>query len=163
MPFLDLKLLDVAMTLPPEYKHPRLTPRRMEKELLRRAFDIKDDDGFGHVKEYLPNDILWRQKEQFSDGVGYSWIDTLKVHAESCVTDEEWEDRHECTLCAFFVFFFRDPTHGLQCTRTIRPRRARPCFTAASLRTSFARRHCAPRPSRSCPYVVSSASLTIPR
>lgn len=96
MPFLDLKLLDVAMTLPPEFKHPKLTKHQMEKELLRSAFDIKDDDGFGHVKEYLPSDILWRQKEQFSDGVGYSWIDTLKVHAESCVTDEEWEDRHDC-------------------------------------------------------------------
>jgi asparagine synthase (glutamine-hydrolysing) len=49
----------------------------MEKGVLRKAFD-----GF------LPNEILWRQKEQFSDGVGYSWIDQLKKHVEAAVSDD---------------------------------------------------------------------------
>ena len=58
----------------------------MEKHILRKAFDTPEDP-------YLPDDILWRQKEQFSDGVGYSWIDGLKDHAESLVSDEEFASR----------------------------------------------------------------------
>ena len=54
----------------------------MEKYILRKAFDTPDDP-------YLPADVLWRQKEQFSDGVGYSWIDGLKAHAEGQVTDQQ--------------------------------------------------------------------------
>ena len=48
---------------------------KMEKYILRKAFDTPDSP-------YLPKDVLWRQKEQFSDGVGYSWIDSLKAYAE---------------------------------------------------------------------------------
>lgn len=55
---------------------------RMEKYILRKAFDTPEDP-------YLPAHVLWRQKEQFSDGVGYSWIDGLKAHAEACVTDQQ--------------------------------------------------------------------------
>ena len=111
VPFLDTKLLDMAMTMSPEYKHPRLTTRKMEKETLRRAFDVTDDDGFGHMKPYLPADILWRQKEQFSDGVGYSWIDGLKSHAESMVEEDQWSDRHSLypynTPSTREAFFYR--------------------------------------------------------
>jgi len=53
-----------------------ITSDRIEKYVLRKAFDTKDEPG---MKPYLPDEILWRQKEQFSDGVGYSWIDSLKV------------------------------------------------------------------------------------
>lgn len=69
-PFLDVDFLDVAMNLDPEEKMIRTGPgvaakdRRMEKWVMRKAFDTPDDP-------YLPHDILWRQKEQFSDGVGY--------------------------------------------------------------------------------------------
>lgn len=49
---------------------------RLEKFILRKAFDTSDELD---MKPYLPDDILWRQKEQFSDGVGYGWIDALKV------------------------------------------------------------------------------------
>ena len=59
---------------------------RMEKHILRKAFDTKEDP-------YLPDDVLWRQKEQFSDGVGYSWVDELKSHAEMQVTNEEFSER----------------------------------------------------------------------
>lgn len=55
---------------------------RIEKYILRKAFDTPDNP-------YLPEHVLWRQKEQFSDGVGYSWIDGLKAHADAIVTDQQ--------------------------------------------------------------------------
>jgi asparagine synthase (glutamine-hydrolysing) len=67
--------MDVAMTLNPEDKMAK--NGKMEKWILRKAFE-----------EYLPYSITWRQKEQFSDGVGYGWIDTLKKIAGEKVTDE---------------------------------------------------------------------------
>merc|ERR1719347_1575279 len=69
--------MDYAMNLDPSCK---MSGSRMEKYTLRKAFDDPDDP-------YLPKDVLWRQKEQFSDGVGYGWIDSLKREAESTVTD----------------------------------------------------------------------------
>lgn len=78
VPFLDKEFMDVAMRINPQDK--MITPERMEKWVLRKAFE-----------EYLPESVAWRQKEQFSDGVGYEWIDTLKdvVHAEVSDTDME--------------------------------------------------------------------------
>ena len=78
VPFLDREFLDVAMALDPSIKLPRRAPRPrpIEKFPLRQAFD-----GF------IPDEVLWRQKEQFSDGVGYAWIDALKATAERQVTD----------------------------------------------------------------------------
>lgn len=75
VPFLDKEFMDVAMTLNPSDK--MTGKNKMEKHILREAFS-----------DYLPEKIAWRQKEQFSDGVGYSWIDTLKKVAEEEVTDE---------------------------------------------------------------------------
>lgn len=76
VPFLDKEFLDVAMNLRPDVK---MCPgRKLEKQVLRQAF-----------ADYLPQDIVWRQKEQFSDGVGYSWIDTLKAYTASQVSDEQ--------------------------------------------------------------------------
>ncbi|GET01308.1 asparagine synthase [Rhizophagus clarus] len=83
VPFLDKSFLDVAMTINPEEKVFR--EGRMEKYILRKAFDVSTT---GDVR-YLPDSILWRQKEQFSDGVGYGWIDSLKDAAEQHVTDEQ--------------------------------------------------------------------------
>ena len=115
VPFLDRDFLDVAMTINPEDKmirkevsrvggwvggwlnlamllsflafqtHPPTHPpilqeKRLEKWILRKAFDDPADP-------YLPAKILWRQKEQFSDGVGYGWIDALRDHANADVTD----------------------------------------------------------------------------
>lgn len=57
-------------------KEKLITKERIEKYILRKAFDTTDEP---NVKPYLPDEILWRQKEQFSDGVGYGWIDALKV------------------------------------------------------------------------------------
>ncbi|MDF2180254.1 asparagine synthase B [Aliiglaciecola sp. CAU 1673] len=78
VPFLDKDFMDVAMRLNPKDK--MCGNGKMEKHVLRAAFD----NG-----EYLPSEILWRQKEQFSDGVGYSWIDSVKAYAASQVTDQQ--------------------------------------------------------------------------
>jgi asparagine synthase (glutamine-hydrolysing) len=75
VPFLDRAFLDVAMGLAPEAKLAR--NGRMEKQILREAFAAD-----------LPASIAWRQKEQFSDGVGYGWIDALRAFAESQVSDQ---------------------------------------------------------------------------
>lgn len=82
VPFLDIDFLDTAMAIDAEQKrvHPRVPgDRPVEKWLLRTAFE-----------GCLPESILWRQKEQFSDGVGYGWIDGLKAHAEALVSDAEF-------------------------------------------------------------------------
>ncbi|MEJ5056198.1 asparagine synthase B [Sphingobacterium sp. MYb382] len=79
VPFLDKEFMDVAMTQNPADK--MIREGRMEKWMLRKAFE-----------DYLPESIAWRQKEQFSDGVGYSWIDTLKIQAEEQVSDAEFAD-----------------------------------------------------------------------
>ena len=77
VPFLDKEFMDVAMRLNPEDKMAK--DGKMEKWILRKAFE-----------DYLPADIAWRQKEQFSDGVGYSWIDTLKAVANEKISDAEF-------------------------------------------------------------------------
>lgn len=76
VPFLDREFLDVAMSFDAADK--MIGAGKMEKHVLRQAFT-----------GYLPDEILWRQKEQFSDGVGYSWIDSLRDLAEREVSDEE--------------------------------------------------------------------------
>jgi asparagine synthase (glutamine-hydrolysing) len=81
VPFLDKDFLEVAMRVNPEEKQPKRYDGK-EKYILRKAFDTPEDP-------YLPAEILWRQKEQFSDGVGYSWIDQLIKYCASQVTDEQ--------------------------------------------------------------------------
>lgn len=83
VPFLDKEFLETCMGVDPQDK--MITPERIEKHMLRKAFDTTDEP---ETAAYLPDKILWRQKEQFSDGVGYSWIDGLKDEAERQVTDE---------------------------------------------------------------------------
>lgn len=76
VPFLDKEFLDVAMRTNPEAK---MCPgKTIEKKIVREAF-----------ADMLPESVAWRQKEQFSDGVGYSWIDTLKEITSKAVTDEQ--------------------------------------------------------------------------
>ena len=81
VPFLDKEFIDIAMNINPADK--LVTNGKMEKQLLREAFS-----------DYLPESVLWRQKEQFSDGVGYNWIDTLKKVSEEEITDSEMENAH---------------------------------------------------------------------
>ncbi|CAG8737479.1 17102_t:CDS:2, partial [Dentiscutata erythropus] len=84
VPFLDKDFLDIVMTIDPEEKMHK--EGRMEKYILRKAFDVSTT---GDTHPYLPESILWRQKEQFSDGVGYNWIDSLRDSSEKSVTDEQ--------------------------------------------------------------------------
>ncbi|KAK9734677.1 hypothetical protein RND81_04G156400 [Saponaria officinalis] len=84
VPFLDKEFINIAMSIDPEWKMIKPEEGRIEKWILRRAFDDEECP-------YLPKHILYRQKEQFSDGVGYSWIDGLKSHAEQQVTDKMME------------------------------------------------------------------------
>lgn len=81
VPFLDKEFMDVAMRLNPEDK--MIKEGRIEKWILRKAFE-----------DMLPQEVAWRQKEQFSDGVGYNWIDTLKAQVEELVSDEQLENAH---------------------------------------------------------------------
>jgi asparagine synthase (glutamine-hydrolysing) len=84
VPFLDRAFLDVSMAIDPKDKMIDKPAGRMEKYILRKAFDTPD-------APFLPDSVLWRQKEQFSDGVGYSWIDGLRAHADAAVTDQQLE------------------------------------------------------------------------
>ena len=82
VPFLDKEFMDVAMRLNPKDK--MAGKDKMEKWVVRKAFE-----------GYLPESVVWRQKEQFSDGVGYSWIDTLKALAKKKVTDQQMAEAAE--------------------------------------------------------------------
>jgi asparagine synthase (glutamine-hydrolysing) len=124
VPFLDKAFLEVAMNVDPREKQfskgaSQKTDEdgrpRMEKYILRKAFDVSPDGKVTSryfpllsrlqakensrvscvLQPYLPKSILWRQKEQFSDGVGYSWIDGLKGHSETAVSDEDFARRSE--------------------------------------------------------------------
>ncbi|MEO0505048.1 MAG: asparagine synthase B [Bacteroidota bacterium] len=90
VPFLDKEFMDVAMRINPKDK--MINGERMEKWVVRKAFE-----------SYLPESVAWRQKEQFSDGVGYSWIDTLKALVAKEVSDEQLEN-------ARFKFPIQTPT-----------------------------------------------------
>lgn len=82
VPFLDKSFLELIMPISPELK----LKDKKEKHVLRQAFHYDDE----HDK-YLPDEILWRQKEQFSDGVGYNWIDGLKEFIENQITDGDFK------------------------------------------------------------------------
>ncbi|WP_413742553.1 asparagine synthase B [Sodalis sp. RH15] len=90
VPFLDKNFLDVAMRINPQDK--MCGHGKIEKHVLRECF-----------ASYLPESIAWRQKEQFSDGVGYSWIDTLKEVAAAQITDQQLANAH-------FRFPYNTPT-----------------------------------------------------
>ena len=81
VPFLDKEFIDVAMRLNPKDK--MAGNGKIEKYVVRKAFE-----------DYLPKEVAWRQKEQFSDGVGYSWIDTLKEVVDQEVSDDQMENAH---------------------------------------------------------------------
>lgn len=95
VPFLDTGFLNHAMHIRPEDKMAGIKNQfaqenghrvaRIEKHILRAAF----------ANDYLPDEVLWRQKEQFSDGVGYSWIDSIRSYAESQIDDDEFAKADE--------------------------------------------------------------------
>ncbi|KAL4819092.1 hypothetical protein BDW67DRAFT_155205 [Aspergillus spinulosporus] len=121
VPFLDKAFIETSMSVDPQEK--MITKDRIEKYILRKAFDTSDEPD---VEPYLPDKILWRQKEQFSDGVGYSWIDGLKDHAELHVTDEmmknpkpEWGDDIPTTKEAYWYRMMFDEHFPSYCASTV--------------------------------------------
>ncbi len=119
VPFLDVEFMDVAMRMDASHKMGGTGTdgrRRIEKAVLREAFE-----------GYLPQEILWRQKEQFSDGVGYGWIDGLKAHAEAQVSAADFAAaatrfpiNPPMTKEAYFYRrLFEDIFPGDACARTV--------------------------------------------
>lgn len=90
VPFLDTSFVDMVMNLNPMHKFCQKNietgRNRMEKHILRKAFSQGD---------WLPEEVLWRQKEQFGDGVGYGWIDSIKEYANNIITDLELDSAPE--------------------------------------------------------------------
>ena len=110
VPFLDQDMVHESMMLCGDLKlrHDNASTQFIEKWALREAFNTPDSP-------YLPDDVLWRQKEQFSDGVGYGWIDGLKAHANEIITDEArpfgfhttpLRARKACTFDKYFTVIF---------------------------------------------------------
>ncbi|KAK4694492.1 asparagine synthase (glutamine-hydrolyzing), partial [Lecanoromycetidae sp. Uapishka_2] len=121
VPFLDKEFMENAMNVDPAEK--MITKDRIEKYILRKAFDTTDEP---ETKPYLPDKILWRQKEQFSDGVGYGWIDALKDNAEIHVTDEmmkkpraEWTGDVPDSKEAYWYRMMFDELFPPQCASTV--------------------------------------------
>ena len=115
------QFLETSMSVDPAEK--MITKDRIEKYILRKAFDTTDEPD---TKPYLPEKILWRQKEQFSDGVGYGWIDALKDNAELHVTDDqfkkpkaEWGDDIPDSKEAYWYRTMFDELFPPQCASTV--------------------------------------------
>ena len=133
VPFLDLEFLDLAMGMDACHKLPRPRvggTRRVEKAVLREAF-----------QGALPDEVLWRQKEQFSDGVGYGWIDGLKAHAERIVGDAElvaaparFPVNPPTTKEAYWYrSLFEDAFPGEACARTVPGGKSIACSSPAAI------------------------------
>ncbi|MEO6138300.1 MAG: asparagine synthase B [Luteimonas sp.] len=128
VPFLDVEFLDVAMAMDAQFK--MASGDRIEKAILREAF----------IGE-LPDSILWRQKEQFSDGVGYGWIDGLKAHAEIQVSDADFAAAGEVfplstplTKEAFhYRRIFEQYFPGDACARTVPVGKSIACSSPAAI------------------------------
>ncbi len=128
VPFLDLTFIDVAMSMDAAYK---MAGRdRIEKQVLREAF-----------AGALPKEILWRQKEQFSDGVGYGWIDGLKAHTEAFVSDRKFAAAKARfpynTPTTKEAYFYREIFEryfpGLSCAATVPGGKSIACSSPAAL------------------------------
>ncbi len=104
VPFLDKDFLNTTMHIRPSDKQPDRDKLIPEKYILRAAFDNKENP-------YLPDEVLWRQKEQFSDGIGYSWIDELGQFCEDTVSDKQFAKAKELyphnTPATKEAFYFR--------------------------------------------------------
>ncbi|MFZ5636760.1 MAG: asparagine synthase B [Pseudomonadota bacterium] len=133
VPFLDTEFLDVAMKMDARAKMVRPGPnggRPIEKAVLREAF-----------QGYLPDEILWRQKEQFSDGVGYGWIDGLKAHAEAQVSDADFADAErrfpintpQTKEAYVYRRIFEDAFPGDACARTVPGGKSIACSSPAAI------------------------------
>jgi asparagine synthase (glutamine-hydrolysing) len=133
VPFLDMEFMDVAMRMDAQAKMVDKSGggrKRIEKAVLREAFE-----------GYLPDEILWRQKEQFSDGVGYGWIDGLKAHAEAHVSDREFAtaagrfpiNTPQTKEAYFYRAIFERIFPGDACARTVPGGKSIACSSPAAI------------------------------
>ena len=128
VPFLDTEFLDVAMRMDAQAK--MAGGGRIEKAVLREAFE-----------GVLPDEILWRQKEQFSDGVGYGWIDGLKAHAEANVSDEDFAQAEQrfpinppqTKEAYFYRRIFEQHFPGDGCAKTVPGGKSIACSSPAAI------------------------------
>jgi asparagine synthase (glutamine-hydrolysing) len=128
VPFLDKEFMDVAMRINPNDK--MSGGGKIEKHILRTAFE-----------DYLPHEIVWRQKEQFSDGVGYGWIDTLKKITSEKVSDEELKNATyrfpvntpDTKEAYFYRSIFSEHFPGDEAARTVAFEKSVACSTAKAL------------------------------
>ena len=128
VPFLDKEFLDVAMRIDPALK---MCPgKEIEKRVVREGF-----------ADMLPESIAWRQKEQFSDGVGYSWIDTLKKITSEAVTDEQMAHAAErfpinpplCKEEYYYRSIFEEHFPSASAARSVNQEASVACSTAIAL------------------------------
>jgi asparagine synthase (glutamine-hydrolysing) len=128
VPFLDKEFLDVAMRIDPALK---MCPgKTIEKAVVREGF-----------ADMLPESIAWRQKEQFSDGVGYSWIDTLKKVTSEAVTDEQMAHAAErfpinpplCKEEYYYRSIFEEHFPSASAARSVNQEASVACSTAIAL------------------------------
>ncbi len=133
VPFLDVEFMDVAMRMDARHKmsgDAQDGRKRIEKAVLREAFE-----------GYLPQEILWRQKEQFSDGVGYGWIDGLKAHAEAHVGDRDFfaakarfpVNPPQTKEAYFYRCLFEQVFPGDACARTVPGGKSIACSSPAAI------------------------------
>ncbi len=133
VPFLDVEFMDVAMRMDAAHKMGGVGAdgqRRIEKAVLREAFEGA-----------LPREILWRQKEQFSDGVGYGWIDGLKAHAEAHVSDEDFDaagqrfpvNPPQTKEAYFYRRLFEELFPGEACAKTVPGGKSIACSSPAAI------------------------------
>jgi asparagine synthase (glutamine-hydrolysing) len=87
-PFLHRPFIEYAMSIDPRDKHPKNNSLQIEKYILRKAFDLPNE-------QYIPSDVLWRQKEQFSDGVGYRWMEGIQAYVNDIISDEDFANREK--------------------------------------------------------------------
>ncbi|MGY0504301.1 asparagine synthase B [Luteimonas sp. e5] len=128
VPFLDHEFVDLVMGIDASAK--MVAPGRIEKHVLREAF-----------AGVLPESILWRQKEQFSDGVGYAWIDSLKAHAEAEVSDAELaaaaqrfpHDPPQSKEAYLYRRLFEQAFPGEACARTVPAGKSIACSSPAAI------------------------------
>lgn len=135
VPFLDRDFLDVALNIDAKYKmiNHEEHERKVEKYILRKAFDTE--------QPYLPFDVLWRQKEQFSDGVGYNWIDELKNYADKRISDQQlkmapviYSYNTPTTKEAYlYRMIFEDRFKKESCAKTVPHGASIACSTSAAL------------------------------
>ena len=152
VPFLDVEFMDVAMRM--DALHKMAGNGKMEKSILREAFE-----------GYLPQEILWRQKEQFSDGVGYGWIDGLKAHAEANVSDTAFAEAATRfpinTPMTREAYFYRDLFEqmfpGDACANTVPGGKSIACSTPAAIAWDAAFANAADPSGRAIAGVHSSA------